>query len=760
MKPQPKSNLLKVLRESIKKLVFILALTVFSNSSYTQVTDYKTSFSDAEYYFLFNDFAEALPLYLKVLDQDTCNANICYRIGRCYLGIPGLKHMAIPYLEKAIQNINPSYQEGSYKELGAPINSYFYLGEAYRIEGRFVDAIETYFVFRGKLDPKDIYNLEYVNQQIKACERASEMTKSPGKVSTALIHLFNTNKFILGASVSYDSNNLLFTVREKFYDAIYLSTKKSDGNWAIPENITLFLGIEGDVYSTSINHDGSEIFLFRNDNGIGNIYSSVKVDGVWQKAQKLNRKVNTRYWETFASVSPDGQTLYFSSNRRGGAGGLDLYYSLRLPSGDWGDAVNLGTNVNTPHNEEAPQLSPDGNRLYFISQGHNSLGGYDVFYSQKVGNNEWSAPINMGYPISTPDDDMWFFPLGDDKGIVSMVKRDEPNTSNLYLVGISEEEKIERVNIQGELILANNFEVQSKSFSITLIDLCSNDTIHRVNPKDISGEFVLEVSPGSYRLIASGKGYTTASIPIVIPESYSEPDYTLNVRLKPEEIAAGKYLAIKSVLFGFDSDALSEEAVHELEKLNTFLSQNPSVNIEVCGHTDNLGSMAYNRKLSLRRAHSVVNYLVDRGVEASRLKASGMGTNESVALNTYPDGSDNPAGRQLNRRASIRLLNAIEGVELAEELDIPEHLRPRVQNFTILLAPVNTSIDPNKLSSVNSYSGLPSFRLVGRRNSFAYTLGQFDHKSQALSILNYVIDNGFPKAAIVGKDDLNKLIEQ
>jgi outer membrane protein OmpA-like peptidoglycan-associated protein/tetratricopeptide (TPR) repeat protein len=738
-------------------LVWLLAAPAFCG--WTQEVDYKTTFADAEYYFLFNDAQEALPLYLRLHNENPDNANLLYRIGRSYLSIPGLKHKAIEPLSEAVKSINPSYQEGSYREVGAPPNAYFYLGEAYRIEGKFDKAIEAYNVFRQQLDAKDVYNLDYVDQQIQACLRADRMIDQSRKLQSNLVPIGQGESFIHGAALSHDSNTLLYTLKEKFYDAIYVCEKNEEGSWGTPHNITLDIGLEGELFSTSINSNGTEIFLFKNDNGTGNIYSSVKVDGQWQKAKKLGKPINTRYWETFASISPNGQTLYFSSNRRGGYGGLDIYQSSRLSNGDWGEAVNMGSNINTPHNEEAPYLSPDGSRLYFISQGHKSLGGYDVFYSQKLESGEWSTPLNLGYPISTPDDDMWYFPISTEEGIVSLVERGQPGISNLYQISLVNEVKPEMVTIKGHLQLANSYEVQGQLFNVVLVNPSTNDTIQQVNPEDISGLFAFDVTPGEYRIEAKGEGYVTESIPIAIPNTFAEPDFGVTINLKPQEVNAGKLLAIRSVLFDFDCDALSDEAVRELEKLYLFLHQNPTLEIEVCGHTDSKGSRAYNKGLSLRRAKSVVGYLTDRGIEPERLTVRGAGSMESIAQNKFPDGTDNPAGRRLNRRSSIRVLNSERNVDVVDELDVPEHLKIRVQNYTILLAPVNTNVDIDKLQVVNSQSGLESFRLIGRRNSFAYALGHFDHKSDAIAALNLAIDSGFTQASIVGEDDLKMLIE-
>lgn len=716
--------------------------------------DYRITFTDAEYYFLFNDFQEALPLYQKALQLKPNNANLHYRIGRCYLNIPGIKHKSIDHFEEAIKSINPSYQEGSYKEEGAPVNSYFYLGEAYRVAERFVEAIETYKVFREMLDPRDIYSFDYVDQQIAACERASEMKKHPLNITLVPINLFDTNKYTHCPSVSYNGKFLLFTVEEKFYDAVFISEMQEDGVWGTPQNITLDLGVEGEIYTTSINYDGTELYLYRNDRGVGNIYTSKKVDGKWQKIVKLGRKISSRYWETCATISPDGETLFFSSSRSGGAGGLDLYYSKRDALGEWSNPVNLGETINTPYNEENPKLSKDGKTLYFTSQGHNSMGGYDIYYTQLIGENEWSSPTNIGYPINTTDDDLSYFPIELDKALISLVEKGNPNSRSIFEVTINPSPKLSEIKIVGTVSLSNNYEVQDNQINISLVDSENKNLIFKTSPKGGTGKYSINVKPGSYRLITEAEGYTTSTLPVAISENYSNPEYPVNITLIPEKVTSGEYLVIKSILFDFDKSILSREAQVELEKVFNIMQKNPSVSIEVTGHTDNIGNAKYNQKLSLNRAESAINYLVEKGIDKERLTARGASDFENIASNFKEDGSDNPEGRSLNRRASIKVLKGDLKITMASEVDIPEHLKAREQQYTILLAPINTQVNKNALSKLNEKIEDQGERIEGKKNQFAYKVGSYAHKSLAIELLNFTIDNGFPNATIIGEDDL------
>ncbi len=742
--------------------LYWLLLIVFQFSTLSllraQEMDYRTTFTDAEYYFLFNDFAEALPLYKKALEQKPDNANLNYRIGLCYLNILGQKHNAIPYLEAAVKNITSNYQEGSYKETKAPKNAYFYLGEAYRVVENIDKAIEAYNTFRELIDTKDVYSLDYVDQQIQACQRAIKMMEEPINIDLKLIKLFDNEKYIYSQVVSADGKTMAFTTQEKFYDAIYISRKKDNGQWGNPVNITLDLTVEGEIFTTSLSPDGNTIYLFKNDRGIGNVYKSNFENDKWQPVTRLGKNISSRNWETGASISPDGHTLFFSSNRKGGYGGLDIYFCKLLPNGEWGDPQNIGSTINTPYNEEAPFLTPDGNTLYFVSQGHNSIGGYDIFYSERIGENEWSVPINLGYPINTTDDDLSYYPLDNDNALVSLVKKGSPDVRNIYLLSIKPGSEQLAVNVEGIITLTNNFEVQSDKFSLELIDVINNEVLQKKKPEDVSGKFFFEVKPGLYRLIVKGEGYTEKVLPLYIPDDFSQSSYPVDIQMIPEKVASGEVLEIRSILFEFDCDKLNREAAFELEKVFGIMNKYPSLTIEVCGHTDSKGTASYNYKLSLRRAQSVIDYLIGKGIHKERMVARGASDLENVAVNLNPDGTDNPEGRSLNRRAAISVLKSDENIEIQENLSIPEHLKPRQQPYTILLSPINYPINAVSEARICKHVGQQTRKLVGPMGQFAHTIGSYDHKSQAIALLNYAIDNGFPESTIIGERDLQVLL--
>jgi Tol biopolymer transport system component len=222
--------------------------------------------------------------------------------------------------------------------------------------------------------------------------------------------VFNDKNSNFNPVISADGKTFAWMVSLKFYDAVMFS-KFADGKWTSPLNITPVIQSDGDYYISSLSSDGRLLLLSKNDNYNSDIYSSAYDGTNWSKTVKLNKNINTKYWESQGSLSEDGNRIIFSSDRPGGFGGLDLYISFKT-NGDWGPAVNLGPEINTQFNEDRPFLINNDKTLFFISQGHENMGGYDIFRSDLQSNKLWSKPANLGYPINTPDDNFFFIPAG------------------------------------------------------------------------------------------------------------------------------------------------------------------------------------------------------------------------------------------------------------------------------------------------------------------------------------------------------------
>ena len=484
---------------------FIVIFNSFSQAEY----ELEEMFLDADSWFFYEDYQEALPLFLKVLDADSLNYNVMYKIGFCYLHIPGQKHKAIPYLENAIKRTTFSYRNNIYSEKSAPIDALFYLGNAYLVNNQIDEAIDAYTGFQNKITRtkkvanKDIYDLQYLNRQFDACRNALQFKYDPiNFIAENIGSPINTRFNEFNAIVSGDGNSLVFTASLQFYDAIFYS-KKQNGAWSYPMNIMGQLGVDDKSATTGISFDGSELYIYRDDDFDGNIYVSfLQEDGMWSKVKKLGDNINTKYWESHASPSPDNQKLYFVSNREDmGFGDLDIYFADRINDTTWNDPVNLGEVINTQWNENTPFLTPDGKRLFFSSEGHTGMGGYDIFYSTLI-NGEWSEPVNIGYPINTTDDDIFFAPAKDGTfAYCSQFSKQGYGGQDIYEFQLFHLPEYDNLRIEGVLTMDNKEDRNRENFSINIINKKTLDTIAVLNPDTDNANYQYRTPLGKNHLV-------------------------------------------------------------------------------------------------------------------------------------------------------------------------------------------------------------------------------------------------------------------
>src|SRR5664279_195197 len=371
-------------------------------------------FLEAEYFLMNEDYSDALAYYMQLYEKLPENANLAYCIGVCYLNIPSKKNLSIEYLENAIKNMSAKHKEGTITQTAAPYDALFQLGKAYRINYRFDKAKETFTKYLATLLPDDHENIDFIKHEIEVCNMAKDLIAKPVTYTEENIgDLFNDEKSNFNPLISADGKSFAYMVSLKFYDAVMFS-RLVNGKWTPPVNITPELQSDGDFYISCLSADGKLLFLSKDDGENSDIYMSSYNGVSWSKTVKLNKNINTKYWESHGFITEDGNQLVFASDRPGGFGGLDLYISRKV-NGDWGPAVNLGPEINTPFNEDRPFMINNGKTLFFSSQGHQNIGGYDLFRSDLQSNGLWSGPKNLGYPINTPDDDIFFMPVRDGK---------------------------------------------------------------------------------------------------------------------------------------------------------------------------------------------------------------------------------------------------------------------------------------------------------------------------------------------------------
>jgi tetratricopeptide (TPR) repeat protein len=409
-----------------RKILILIIIAFFPISLISQdIKSYQDTFNEAEYFLMNGDYIDALSYYLQVDKKFPDNANNEYRIGICYLNINGMKKLSINYLEAASKNMSAKRKEGSVSQVTAPYDALFELGEAYLVNYQFNKAKDTFQRYSATLLPDDNENIDFVNQQIRSCDIAKEYISKPVAYTEENIGSpFNDEKSNFNPVISADGKTFAYMVTLKFYNAIMVS-RIVNGKWSTPVNITPELESDGDMYISCLSSDGKTLYLSKDDNYNSDIYLSSFNGSRWGPVVKLNKNINTKGWESHGFVSEDGSQIIFASDRPGGFGGLDLYISKKV-NGDWGPAVNLGPEINTQFNEDRPFLINNGKTLFFSSQGHSTMGGYDIFRSDLQSNNIWNQPVNLGYPLNTPDDNIFFMPVENGKaGYCSLFKEGE-----------------------------------------------------------------------------------------------------------------------------------------------------------------------------------------------------------------------------------------------------------------------------------------------------------------------------------------------
>src|SRR6056297_1609365 len=277
--------------------------------------------------------------------------------------------------------------------------------------------------------------------------------------------------------------------------------KKENGKWGPPVNLLPQLGIDGDCETTSLSYDGKELYLYREDELDGNIYVSYFEDGQWSNIKKLGENINTKYWESHATISADGKKLYFVSNREGGIGDLDIYASERLPNGKWGEAKNMGKPINTQWREDTPFLTEDGNTIFFSSEGHFSMGGFDIFVAHKT-EEGWSEPQNLGYPINTTDHNRFFVPFNNgNQAYYANINLSAAGGKDIFKYHLNDLSTIDFIDIEGVFTSGSKEQEDEKIKQINVINTETKDTIAKLNPEEQSRSFKYQKIDGKNHLV-------------------------------------------------------------------------------------------------------------------------------------------------------------------------------------------------------------------------------------------------------------------
>lgn len=623
-------------------------------------------------------YQKAVAVYLQALDVNPDDASLNLKVGLSYL-YSETKSKAAKYISKAYR-LNPSIND----------QIDYHLGVAFQNTNEFKKAIEHFEEFKKK--KKNLR--EIADKKIAECRIADSLSnyelnviiENAGSGVNTFFHEY-------APIISGDGKTLIFTSNRtenesdmkaaNLFEDVYITNRIDNKHWANPKKISNKINQKYNDAAASLSPDGKTLFLYFEE-GAGDIYTSSLVDGEWSEPKPLNKNINTsQYWETSASISADGKRLYFASNRPDGIGELDLYVSELDSKGSWGKAVNLGPAINTPENEDSPFIHPDGVTLYFSSDGHPSLGNSDIFVSD-FKNGKWQKPENLGWPINTWEYDGFFTISADKKkGFFSTTKEGGLGESDIYSITFlepkykpkpkpvvvveqkkpvktntdfidqfvkdSQEKKVVTI-LKGKVI--DETSAQPLGAVISLVDNETQKILSKLTVDSLSGDFELVIPHGgNYGVTTERQGYLFNSINFNLPKFAEFQEIDTHIIMVKAEV--GSKSVLKNIFFDVGKADLKEVSLSEIRNIEELLKSNPSLKVQINGHTDNTGNAATNKALSLKRASSVVDHLVKSGINQARLTAKGFGSERPIVSN-----DDEESGRELNRRTEIEITDS------------------------------------------------------------------------------------------------------
>ncbi len=430
-------------------------------------------------------------------------------------------------------------------------------------------------------------------------------------------------------------------------------TDYSDSVWSLPKVVVLGWRVdERNMGTINFSTDGRTMFFtgcyWPKGKGGCDLYFSERVGNDWLKPLDIGNKINTSTWESQPIISSDSKKLFFASKRSGGKGGSDIWMSIKLQDNTWSPPINLGDSINTSKDEMTPFLHADGSTLFFASNGHPGLGGYDLFISRQDELGRWSLATNVGYPTNSRFNDINIFSSID--GLQSWISSDrEGGAGGMDIYSFENYQEILPKKIMYvEGVVIDKVTKKPLKAEIQITNLSNFEIINTTISDSITGSFLIVVYPGiDYAFSITKKGYLFFSENINLKDSIGEESIKKQFELSP--FASGNHLILNNIIFQFNEYELLPSSFIELNKLVKMLNQYPMSEIEIIGHTDSIGNADYNMTLSMQRAKSVMDYLIKNGIESKRLESKAMGQSLPVAPNNTEQ------GRAKNRRTEIKI---------------------------------------------------------------------------------------------------------
>jgi tetratricopeptide (TPR) repeat protein len=532
----------------MKKTIFSIILfsitIIFNVGLLAQIEGRSNSFREfrlfrrAMLYAGHDNYAEAIKLFKEILELDSNDLNALFNLGLCYLNSTNGADTAVMYFNKGIDVLSDEEKKGY---LGREFS--MSLGKAYQVLLRPKSAIAIYGQVKDNLSSGDSVLLRDVEREVKICRNAHYFINNPIDITienmgSGVNSMYDDHSPLVAVGM----NRLFFTSRRnwlrlsllpdgQYAEKVY-SVPLGSNNWESARMVKVFFKQNEHESAVSLSPDGNEMVLYRNDVHGKSLYLSHFDGQMWASPEKLPYPINSYSEETHGSISPDGSTFFFTSDREGGFGGLDIYMVQRDEKGKWGNPINLGPNINTPYDEETPMMHYDGKTLYFSSEGHNSMGQLDVFYSYMKVDSTWSNPVNMGYPINTPDDDFFFMPTIDKSYAYYASSRFEDNYggSDIYYVKFNTGESISLAVIEGEFekSTGENFN----NVQIKVVRKNDNDIVGQYRPSKYNGKYMMFLEPGNdYEVTEFVSGKIKSVLHLHITDQMSYGNIKRSVRL-------------------------------------------------------------------------------------------------------------------------------------------------------------------------------------------------------------------------------------
>jgi len=532
---------IEIKKRLLKGFTISLLLLLFSPSLKAQQTkgNFRDLFTQGNLMMGENFVDSALKTFIVLYPMDTSDANVCYYIGQLYLMTVSHRAEALPYLFKASKHVAEKYRPDDPYEKDAPPLVYYYLARAQHLNYQFDEAITNFTKFSKLLNKEDGRQKD-VEYWINCCNNAKMFIESP--VDCRVVNLgdsINSPYPDYAPVISADEQEILFTSRRpspvdstrdingNFFEDIWASYTRLGGGWTAAQNLGYTINTPGNEAAVSLSADGQKLIMYRDNNsGDGNLYVSNLSGASWCYPNYIDSAspgtVNSPSWEPSACLSPDGRTLIFSSNRAGGFGGLDLYKVAINDSGKWGTPVNMGPTINTEYDEDAPFMHPDDSTLFFSSKGHNTMGGYDVFSVREKTDGSWGYIKNMGYPVNTPDDDIYFNVSADGKrAYYTSVRKDGYGEKDNYEVFFKTPLPVQPIAILVGYIKTPDGGPMPNDIVITASVVNGNySTKCKVNPT--TGKFLQVLRPNqTYQVGITTQGKTVFDQKFFLPQDSS-----------------------------------------------------------------------------------------------------------------------------------------------------------------------------------------------------------------------------------------------